>query len=161
MSIVVFSLAIIGIVLVGFSLFKFGANILPKKQLTVDAIRATIDDNGYVYVNAINNESKVMCGKLFCRLKQEYRGCYGKTENTEKRAKLALDFIEQIAQLAHFKSQYNVVITAKNNSAPSLYLYVQTDQMNCMWSVKLIPNEDLDSVGMLLHQLVNTKYLAR
>ena len=68
-----------------------------------------------------------------------------------------MSFIEQIAPKAHFKSQYNVVITAKKHIAQSLYLYVQTDQMNCMWNVKLIPNEDSDSVGILLHQLVNKK----
>lgn len=158
MSIVVFSLTLIGIILVGFHLFKFRANLSPKTHLSADAIGATIDDNGYVYVDTRNSESKVMCGKLFCQLKQDYRSYYGKTKKTEKKAKLALDFIENIAQKAHFKSQYNVVITADNNSAPSLYLYVQTDQMNCMWSVKLIPNEDLDSVGVLLHQLVVGKY---
>lgn len=158
MSIVVSSLTLIGIILVGFHFFKLRANSLPKANLSTDTIGATIDDNGYIYFDAKNNESKVMCGKLFCQLKQDYRSYYGKAQKNEKKAKLALSFIEKIAQKAHFKSQYNVVITADNNSAPSLYLYVQTDQMNCMWSVKLIPNEDLDSVGVLLHQLVIGKY---
>lgn len=161
MSIVVYSLALIGIIWVGYNFFKFSTSNRPSTRLSADAIGTTIDNNGYLYVDAINNENKIMCGKLFCQLKQDYRNNYGKSKTANKKAKLALIFIEKIAQKAHFKSQYNVVITAENDSAPSLYLYVQTDQMNCMWSVKLIPNEDLDTVGILLHRLVDEKYTER
>ena len=161
MSIVVSLLTLFTGLFIAVNLYKLNTRLRITKQLANAAIAASIDNNGYVYIDAAYDHTRVMSGSTFCQLRQDYRHKYCKTKVAHKRAKLALEFIENIAKQAYFKSQYNVVITAEDNCAPSLYLYIQTDKMNCMWSVKLIPNEDLDAVGVLLYHLVNKKYIEK
>lgn len=112
-----------------------------------------LDNDNLIHIQ-VKNEDKRIPTDQFQTLKSAYQQRYSTNSSPQQKAELAYNYIRNMAEFSAIEIKYNAVIEINCSLSYSLYLYVKTDQAETEWHSKLIPSEDINAVGPILHRII-------